>query len=402
MSSCVARSLLLALALAGCGSEDAPECAAGALPADLAGTWVVSGSGEWSDCSEEQLDGELTLRSPAPLTVEQAQGAGGDSLHLVSAVVLEEGSFSFSGTVRGRCVSFSTVETHADGSLSLDFNGKAGGSSITGSFSGSGPGGCRASGDFEAGVTLRDDCLADPCQNGGTCVDGPYGFTCECAAGFVGTICDDVDGCAGAPCYPGVVCTDVPNPDTGFSCGACPRGTTGDGIDCADVDGCAGAPCFPGVTCTDVPAPGEGFDCGPCPAPFTGDGIQCACPAGWTGPTCEEVDNCYPPPCRNGATCVDGDGTFTCVCGSGFTGDDCSEDIDECASAALRCDTHATCTNTFGSYECSCNPGYGGDGHQCALATSIEEAVSGCAASAGSPLVFLALLWGARRRRARC
>lgn len=42
-----------------------------------------------------------------------------------------------------------------------------------------------------------------------------------------------------------------------------------------DEDGCLGDPCFPGVTCEDVPAPGEGFTCGDCPEGTAGDGVEC-------------------------------------------------------------------------------------------------------------------------------
>ncbi|MEM6729989.1 MAG: Ig-like domain-containing protein, partial [Myxococcota bacterium] len=73
-------------------------------------------------------------------------------------------------------------------------------------------------------------------------------------------------------CSPLVNCIDTA---TGFECGACPSGTTGDGTTCTDVDGCADSPCFTGVTCTDVAAPGTGFNCGACPDDLSGDGIQC-------------------------------------------------------------------------------------------------------------------------------
>jgi len=34
-----------------------------------------------------------------------------------------------------------------------------------------------------------NNCYPDPCQNGGTCVDGDYGYTCNCPAGFTGVNC---------------------------------------------------------------------------------------------------------------------------------------------------------------------------------------------------------------------
>ena len=50
---------------------------------------------------------------------------------------------------------------------------------------------------------------------------------------------------------------------------------------CAEVDGCQGEPCFKSadgmdiVQCVDVPAPGAGFVCGPCPDGYEGDGFEC-------------------------------------------------------------------------------------------------------------------------------
>ena len=34
-----------------------------------------------------------------------------------------------------------------------------------------------------------DDCALNPCQNGGSCVDGVDSFTCFCDAGFEGVNC---------------------------------------------------------------------------------------------------------------------------------------------------------------------------------------------------------------------
>ncbi|XP_070551899.1 bone morphogenetic protein 1-like [Ptychodera flava] len=43
-------------------------------------------------------------------------------------------------------------------------------------------------------VTGIDPCLSQPCENGGTCVfDNNTSYRCDCAAGFVGTECHDVD-----------------------------------------------------------------------------------------------------------------------------------------------------------------------------------------------------------------
>ena len=42
-----------------------------------------------------------------------------------------------------------------------------------------------------------------------------------------------------------------------------------------DLDGCTELICFDGVECMDVPAPGVGATCGPCPPGYSGNGLNC-------------------------------------------------------------------------------------------------------------------------------
>ena len=65
--------------------------------------------------------------------------------------------------------------------------------------------------------------------------------------------------------------------------------------------------------------------------------------------------------CENGGTCISIDNTesYKCQCTKGFSGNNCSNDIDECTGSV--CPVNSTCNNTFGSYECTCDLGLTGE-----------------------------------------
>lgn len=86
----------------------------------------------------------------------------------------------------------------------------------------------------------------------------------------------------------------------------------------------------------------------------------------------EDVNECdlMPNSCQNGGTCLNTHGGYNCVCVNGWTGDDCSENIDDCADAA--CHAGATCHDRVASFLCECPPGR--TGAQCFF-SHLREAV---------------------------
>ncbi|NXO01699.1 CRUM1 protein, partial [Rhinopomastus cyanomelas] len=85
----------------------------------------------------------------------------------------------------------------------------------------------------------------------------------------------------------------------------------------------------------------------------------CVCQPGFTGADCRDnIDECASAPCRNGAICRDGLGEYSCFCVPGFQGYNCEIDINECASRPCR--NNGTCLNEMDHYVCQCSPGYAG------------------------------------------
>ncbi|KAK3248069.1 hypothetical protein CYMTET_42451 [Cymbomonas tetramitiformis] len=173
--------------------------------------------------------------------------------------------------------------------------------------------------------------------------------------------CVDVDGCAEAPCYPGVPCRDLPAPSLGRSCGPCPMGFIGDGEVCEE-NRCfyQNGGCDPRTTCTSDPSAPGGRVCSACPVGFAN-----VAPADGTGgpEMCGNADWCVLEPCFPGVECWDRaipeEGRTCGACPPGYIGDGVKcEDVDECAESNGGCWTSADgillsrCVNLVGSHEC--------------------------------------------------
>ncbi|XP_034384273.1 protein jagged-2b [Cyclopterus lumpus] len=216
-----------------------------------------------------------------------------------------------------------------------------------------------------------NDCINNPCGNGGTCIDGVNSLQCFCPDGWEGQLCDlNVNECKPNPCKNGGSCVDLVNDfycecvdswkgktchsresqcdattcsnggtcyDHGdaFRC-ACPPGWGGNACNTARNSTCASSPCSNGGTCVGG-----------------GDAFTCICKEGWEGPTCgQNINDCNPHPCYNGGICVDGVNWFRCECAPGFAGPDCRININECQSSP--CAYGATCVDEINGFRCIC------------------------------------------------
>ncbi|XP_018577861.1 cubilin-like [Anoplophora glabripennis] len=233
--------------------------------------------------------------------------------------------------------------------------------------------------DLEAAL-LQDDCIGNPCKNGGICQDMYKNYICHCPDGWQGIDClEDVNECAR------FVGTDL----------GCQNGAT-----CINKPGtyeCLCQPGYVGIHCTrrkaDCSTGGQEL-CGhgTCVQQNNQLGYKCICDQGWTtdgtNQAClVDVNECNlnHPSCSTNpkVPCINVPGSFYCGgCPIGYTGNGyyCS-DINECETNNGGCSINpmVTCINTQGSRMCSnCPPGYEGDGISCTFRGLCNVNNGGC------------------------
>ena len=114
------------------------------------------------------------------------------------------------------------------------------------------------------------------------CIDGNGTFTCECAEGYSGDLCDEeIDGCLLMPCMLlNATCVNLGKGE--FQC-LCPQGYTGRLCE-SDIDPCDPNPCTINQTCTIVDS--QNFTCNDI---FTSSTIALANTSTFTATTSQNV-----------------------------------------------------------------------------------------------------------------
>lgn len=89
--------------------------------------------------------------------------------------------------------------------------------------------------------------------------------------------------------------------------------------------------------------------------------FSCECTFGWTGQNCsEEINECDSDPCMNGALCHESSipGQFVCLCPPFYTGKFCHQHYNPCDPPNDPCQNNSTClTLVDGNYHCLCRQG---------------------------------------------
>ncbi|XP_060589547.1 fibropellin-1-like [Ruditapes philippinarum] len=186
-----------------------------------------------------------------------------------------------------------------------------------------------------------DECLSQPCHDGGQCHNHVGNYSCTCALGYGGNQCATIVGaCAGINCLNNGTCLDIGGSQ--FFC-MCSLNYTGNYCETKIRNRCDNIHCQHNGTCQQ-----------------SAHDFMCNCTKFWSGRTCDsDINECAKSVCKNGGLCENKPGSYRCDCPNGWTGNDCSVDMNECEGPFKLC-KYGNCLNSPGSYKCNCSKGFTG------------------------------------------
>ncbi|XP_077442159.1 protein crumbs homolog 2a isoform X2 [Vanacampus margaritifer] len=159
-----------------------------------------------------------------------------------------------------------------------------------------------------------------------------------------------LDKCLSAPCQNGATCV---NTTDDYACLCVNEGVRYMGKNCDKLyDACSFAPCENCISFLGMPE------------------YKCICPDGLSGDNCtEEVDECRSSPCSAPRyLCVDQLNGYFCKCPSGYGGPQCHQQVTDCIHKPCR--NNGTCILHPQGFECQCAPGY--------IGKTCEEDINDC------------------------
>ncbi|XP_046564355.1 sushi, nidogen and EGF-like domain-containing protein 1 [Haliotis rubra] len=191
-------------------------------------------------------------------------------------------------------------------------------------------------------------CDANPCQNGGSCVNSGTSYTCTCPSTYEGTNCETAVASDG----PGAACSNSdpyqvnPNDCQKFyACVdqfliefTCPVAIPSFNEATRSCDYVYNVQCGKPASCTnDTRLPGNGVECDDFYRCVNMEWIQYRCPSGYRYnaaindcsanvdcPTATTNDQpCDSSPCLNNGVCSNIGGSFSCQCPTGYGGETC-------------------------------------------------------------------------------
>jgi hypothetical protein len=206
-----------------------------------------------------------------------------------------------------------------------------------------------------------DECLSQPCMNGGTCAESSTtdvavgAYRCACATQFQGPVCTlGVDECLSEPCKNRGLCYQHQQ-DGHYSC-ICLEGWQGNNCDSEQdqemrsqmdaTDVCASNPCENTGVCNALGT--DSYICEPSCGSHpcqnggscsdVGDSFVCTCKVGYvSADTGCDIKECVDNPCMNGGEHhTDGYADCKCNCPDAFMGELCEIDVKECASGPCQ------------------------------------------------------------------
>ncbi|WAR23702.1 MLP-like protein [Mya arenaria] len=207
--------------------------------------------------------------------------------------------------------------------------------------------------------TNIDECLdTSVCDQ--NCVNFIGGYNCSCEHGF--TLADDNKTCSECESWRyGENCTESCDCDNARSCDRatgecdCKQGWTSAKCD-EDINECENVSLFECMDHSFCLNTDGGYLC-VCERGYqqTEDETCSVCPEWSFGYGCKKQCACKH---ATSATCHHETGACTCI--EGWTGNECSEDVNECVETPDICDNTANtkCVNVDATYQCECKDGY--------------------------------------------